>query len=297
MGKLIIDQNPYVDEHLFYDDKEGFFAEAKLFLRLRKEKFDIVFDFMFNPKSCLYVAASRSIEKVSFESSRSIFFHKLAHRGGNDYIVQEKFRLLALGGFHPSSIKLDLPWFEKDLGPINGLEQEDWFTKAAPRIVIAPTHRRSVRAWPLFQYALLASKLKLEWNAEIIWLWGPGEEEVIDSVLSMTTEKTHKAPKTSFRELAALISHCDLFIGNSNGPSHVAVAAGIPSLQLHGPTKAASWCPSSGIHSSVQSLDNTIEGVSFSMVWEKLLMMKKLVSERVAKRRVEGTKRAWDTSC
>jgi ADP-heptose:LPS heptosyltransferase len=64
-----------------------------------------------------------------------------------------------------------------------------------------------------------------------------------------------KSPKTTFRELAALIGESHLFIGNSNGPSHVAVAMDTPSIQLHGPTSAVSWCPMTERHRAVQGRD------------------------------------------
>ena len=84
-----------------------------------------------------------------------------------------------------------------------------------------------------------------EWGAEIIWLWGPGKKILLKMLCHFCKEKAHLAPKTGFREMAALIAQTDLFIGNSNGPSHVAVSCNTPSIQLHGPTSLVSWCPPS----------------------------------------------------
>jgi len=293
MGKLILDNNPYLDEHLVYDESSSLSSELKLFIKLRRTHFDFVFDFMFNPKSCLYVLASKSNLKVSFASNRSVFFHQVVKRGGDVYIVDEKFRLLREVGITPSEFRLDLPWFEKDLGPVAALYTKKWFSDASLRVVLAPTHRRAVRAWPLERFSKLASHLKREWNAEIIWLWGPGEESVIDKVIEMTTEETHKAPKTTFRELAALVSHCDLFIGNSNGPSHVAVAADIHSLQLHGPTLASSWCPMTSKHYCVQSGDGSIEGLVFEEVWSELERMRESVFRSIPDQRAKGIQKNW----
>jgi ADP-heptose:LPS heptosyltransferase len=113
-----------------------------------------------------------------------------------------------------------------------------------PRIVISPTHRRPIRKWPLAKYAELSRLLTEELGAHVTWLWGPGEEADIELILRKFGGVGLKAPPTSFAQMAALIKVHHLFIGNSNGPSHVAVAAGVPSLQLHGHTFAGSWCPS-----------------------------------------------------
>jgi ADP-heptose:LPS heptosyltransferase len=92
-----------------------------------------------------------------------------------------------------------------------------------------------------------------EKQATVMWAWGPGEESVIDEVQGLTRGVTHKAPKTSFREMAALFARADLFIGNSNGPSHVAVSVDLPSIQLHGHTNLISWCPMTERHRGLQT--------------------------------------------
>src|SRR5690606_32279301 len=121
--------------------------------------------------------------------------------------------------------------------PFMRLWAESQLFKDAPyRVALSPTHRRAVRRWPLASYAALADRLVNEWGAAVVWLWGPGEEAEIDAAMALTQAPTIKAPKTSFREMAALLGNMHLFVGNSNGPSHVAVADGICSLQLHGHT-------------------------------------------------------------
>jgi ADP-heptose:LPS heptosyltransferase len=43
------------------------------------------------------------------------------------------------------------------------------------------------------------------------------------------------AGKTTLREMAAILKHCKLFIGNDSGPLHIATAAGIPVVGFYGP--------------------------------------------------------------
>jgi ADP-heptose:LPS heptosyltransferase len=102
------------------------------------------------------------------------------------------------------------------------------------------------------RWAELAVWLEKSKNAKVIWIWGPGEEQEIDDVIKLSGGVGVKSPKTTFRELAALIKESHLFIGNSNGPSHVAVAMDTSSIQLHGPTSAVSWCPMTERHRAVQ---------------------------------------------
>ena len=111
-------------------------------------------------------------------------------------------------------------------------------------------------------------------------MWGPGEEELIDKVMGLCKSLTFKAPPTSFREAAAIIANMDLFVGNSNGPSHVAVAVDVCSFQLHGHTDVTSWCPMSEKHRGIQAPDfgkvkmPDMAGIDFDVVWESLANFK-----------------------
>ncbi len=255
MGRLILNHNPYVDEHFFYGDDWSKLQEWRLAQNLKLRKFDLVIDFMNNPRSAFYTWMSGANERIAFRSSRRFAYTATVSRPkpGN-YIVDDKFLLLREAGFHPEDRNLVLPWSQVHLAPLMKLSAEEPVFKDAPvRVVISPTHRRLVRRWSLKSYAQLSDWLQTNWHASVVWLWGPGEEAEIDQGLSYCQVPAIKAPKTTFAEMTALIANCDLFVGNSNGPSHVAVAAGTPSLQLHGHTSARAWCPMNDEHQALQA--------------------------------------------
>ncbi len=43
--------------------------------------------------------------------------------------------------------------------------------------------------------------------------------------------------------LAAVLRRCRLFVGNDNGPMHMAAALGVPVVGLFGPSGPAEWGP------------------------------------------------------
>ncbi len=251
MGKLVLDDNPYLDRHWIYPVDQGLTSELKLAHALRQEKYDWVIDGMNNPRSALYSLATGAPRRVAFKSKRSIFYTDLVSKV-SDYIVREKLLLAGPLGVKDGTISLDLPTTHAH-GEVARVFQQSRIAQEKPLIAIAPTHRRPLRRWPLSSYAQLADWLISEKNADVVWIWGPGEEGVIDEVMALSSQKSFKAPKTSFREMAALLGSCQLFIGNSNGPSHVAVAKGTPSIQLHGHTSLVSWCPMNDLHRGIQA--------------------------------------------
>jgi len=301
MGRLIADDNPYLYRHLTYDPKGGWRQDIKLIRELRAARYDLVLDFMYNPRSALYARITGSPRRLAFPSRRALFFNEIVPQGGRiEYIVQEKFRYLQHLGIQAASPRLDLPWGEKHGGPLLQLLQDaPDFAQAPFRVAISPTHRREVRQWPVERYAKIADRLHREWGAAVIWLWGPGEEVFVRQAMSLCSQPMRLAPKTSLRELAALTANCDLFIGNSNGPSHVAVAVDTPSLQLHGPTYAAAWCPLTPRHQAVQAHASTPEGrgpiaaMTEAEVWHALENMQTLVRKTAESRQQNGVTMSW----
>jgi heptosyltransferase-3 len=296
MGSLVIDGSPYVDEHFTFDSKDSVKDHLSLMWFLRRQKFDLVLDFMGNPRSALYALASGGKRRVGFASIRQAAYHTVVPRPGSGrYIVDGKFSLLNAVGVPAVDRGLVLPWGEEHVRVTeNFVTSQPGFRDATCRVVLSPTHRRLPRRWPLERYAQLADYLVKEWGASVTWLWGPGEEQEIDAAIALTKEPTTKAPKTSFREMAALIANTDLFIGNSNGPSHVAVAVDTPSLQLHGPTDGRSWCPDIPKHRFIQG--ETMEEIAVATVSGRLEELRTLVFDAAGRRSRNGLRKQWQAT-
>lgn len=265
MGRLILDGNPMVRKHIIAPQK-GVVAAARFLTGLRSEQYDVVLDFMATPRSAVFARLVPAKQRIAFETNRAFLFTTTLPRSSADqYIVTEKFELLKPLSLHPTDIRLILPTSKKDQSFARQfMNSNPKLASSKLRVVLSPTHRRAERRWPLERWAELAVWLEQYRIASVIWAWGPGEEDVIDSVMAMAPNVGVKCPKTTFRELAAIISESHLFIGNSNGPSHVAVAMDTPSIQLHGPTRAVSWCPLTERHRAVQASD--MAGISVTDV-------------------------------
>jgi heptosyltransferase-3 len=305
MGRLILDDFDDLFRLWTYHEKASLLEQAQLVADLRRESFDIVVDFMNNPRSALLTFLTGAAHRLGFRSARRWAYHQTLPKGGSHvYIVQEKLRFVSeinriLEAHRILPIETTqaletpkfplprIPYFPKD-----AQKALDFFTKQHPtpslRIVMSPTHRHLVRQWPLEHFAATADWLFLTGQLmaqeagipglEIFWVWGPGEESVVDRCMELCTQPTVKLPATTFREMAAFIANCDMFIGNSNGPSHVAVSVQTPSLQLHGPTDGRSWCPPMDIHQYLQG--PSIESIQVDDITRKI---KDLLSLSIAK--------------
>lgn len=301
MGRLILADNPYLNQIITYDEKSKWLDQLRFLKRLRAESYDLVLDFMYNPRSALYSYFTGAPHRLAFPSRRQTFFTDIVKQSLEvEYIVKEKFRYLEHLGLKPQDMVLDLPWNESHMKPLQEfLIQELQFESAPLRVAISPTHRRAERQWPIERYAEIADRLVLEKKASVVWVWGPGEEEFVLNAIKLCRQPMIMAPKTSFRELAAFLANCDFFLGNSNGPSHVAVSNTLSSLQLHGNTFAKAWCPLTILHRAVQAGANLPEGrgpiglIHSGELWHALEAMWPFVERVAEKRRSFGIKSNW----
>lgn len=295
MGRLILKDNPFISHHLTYGDTDSIPSQLKAIFALRRQNYDATIDFMYNPRSALWAYGAGSPLRIAFPSRRRWAYNKIVpHLPYADYIVRQKFELLKAIDVSPSDESLILPWFERDLGPFRELSALHLKERERPRVVLSPTHRRPVRKWPLERYAALADFLVRKCHAYVIWVWGPGERDEVEKLQSMCLSETFIAPPTRFSELAALMANCDFFVGNSNGPSHVAVSTQIPTLQLHGPTEAKAWCPSNDKHHSIQGA--TMDAISEEEICLKVSAMMPIIKNNIKQRLAIGDRIRWDQS-
>lgn len=270
MGREILKDCPYLDELITYNDKSTLDYWLML-LSLRKRKFSMVFDFMANPRSAKFAWSTRSPKRYAFSTGRNwAFTHLIPRPKESDYVVREKFQLLKAAGFQAHNEELLMSWSDKDLGPYKELMEQKAFASAPFKVALSPTYRRPERSWPQEYFIELAERLVREKNAAVVWTWGPGEESIIQDMMRRTSVQTFSSPRTNLKELTALFAHLDLFIGNPNGASHFAVAAGCATLKLCAPEIASrAWSPRTEKHRMIKVWDD-IKNLSVDSVWNSI---------------------------
>lgn len=100
------------------------------------------------------------------------------------------------------------------------------------------------RAWPLEHWALLLPLVVQELGIDVVLSGSPAEGEVADEMLAEVApalrERIHNlAGRTDPLVLAALLEPAAAFVGADTGPTHIAAAAGTPTIGLYGPTNLA----------------------------------------------------------
>lgn len=271
MARQILQDNPVVDE-AFYSKGE-FKKEIALIQTLRAKHFDAVIDAIALPRTAVFGKLIGARRRISFRTrwSRNIFYTDLIERERLDdnYLGYSRLYLLEPLGitkssYEHTSVDPILPILEADKKKARTVV-DDVISKSACKtfVTLSPTHRRPVRRWPTEKFVELGERFAKAGIA-VVWLWGPGEEEFVRGMhdaLSKSLQKqnltaalSYFPPLLTLRETAAFCGLSVGFVGNSNGLSHIAVAGGAKTVQLHGPTLARAWThPDPAMHCGIES--------------------------------------------
>ncbi len=237
----LLENNPALDRVLVY--RAGWLEHPAWLARLRHEGYDWAVDFMGTPRSAMLTFATGAALRAGpgHVWHRWAYTHKLRQSEEPRYSALEKISML-----RPLGIATE----ESDCLPRLDLRPEDrrWASEAlpatSPLIGLAPASRKPTRRWPAASYAELARRLVREQGARVIVFWGPGERPLAEEVASGAGTGAFVSPATrTLGQLAALLSLCRLLVTNCNGPKHIAVALGVPTLTVHGSSDPRAWNP------------------------------------------------------
>lgn len=105
-------------------------------------------------------------------------------------------------------------------------------------IAVGPAGGSSVlKQWPLERFIEMIGWLQEQYQAQIVLVGGPGEEELgVRITEGLLPPIINAIGKTTLRQMAAILARAQLYLGNDSGPMHIAAAMGIPVIALFGPS-------------------------------------------------------------
>jgi heptosyltransferase I len=112
------------------------------------------------------------------------------------------------------------------------------------RVLIHPGSSQPNRRWPAAKFADLCSRLIRTGLAQPILVEGPAEPGLGAEIHRISAGPLPVLSQLAgIESLAAAMSQCDLFVGQSSGPLHVAFLLGLPSVSLWGYSDPGIWGP------------------------------------------------------
>jgi heptosyltransferase-2 len=95
----------------------------------------------------------------------------------------------------------------------------------------------SAKCWPPERFADFVNRFRVHTDADVILFGTASERAVSDAIAAgIKGPSISLVGKTTIADLPALLSQCQLFVGNDSGAMHVAAAVGVPVVAIFGPT-------------------------------------------------------------
>lgn len=239
-----LEGNPDIDEILAYDAG----SPLKWIFKIRSRKYDLVIDFLGNPRSAAITALSKAPVRAGpgYTSMRLAYNVRLPEDADGTYTAFKKINRLKTLGINAESYYYPyyaLPdWAEN----YRAKRFNDMGYKSTDLVIgFAPASRRPTRRWlPEYYSELGKTASKAPLNAKILIFWGPGEKELASRIARGISGDAWITPRTkSLAELAALMKGVDMLVCNCNGPKHLATALGVPTLGIYGMSNPKNWTP------------------------------------------------------
>ncbi len=162
--------------------------------------------------------------------------------------------------YYDCAVELGLPPWEQvrrsvplrlrpeDTGRAHGIIQRAVGTTTGERPVVGlhpgGAGLRGLKRWPAERFAELADRLVECHGARVLLLGGEDDQEVACEVRHrMRHSPAELTGDLSLWDTFALISECDLFIGNDSSLLHAAAALGTPYIGIFGPTHVPNFHP------------------------------------------------------
>ena len=116
---------------------------------------------------------------------------------------------------------------------------------AAPLIALHPGSGSPRKNWPLENWRALGGWLLTRQSPpRLLLIGGEADHAQLEALaIAWRGQPVILARDLPLPHLAALLARCRLYLGHDTGISHLAAAAGSPSLLLFGPTDPAIWAP------------------------------------------------------
>ena len=243
----LLESCPYTDSLLSYKKDDGLLALAQ---KLAKPDICFLVDRSFRAGMLGVACGARQRVGFNAEGRGFLLTHRVPYLWDKREIVAylDLLQAVAPGTYDPSPI-LWVKGDEKAAAKAHLADEGERFIGMQPG-----ANDPYVREWGAEHYALVGDRLSEKYGARVVLFGTDTERKAAEAVeATMRHKPLMLAGKTKLREAMALISCCDLWIGNDGGLLHLAAGVGLPTVGIFGPTKFARWHYDGTRHRSLAS--------------------------------------------
>lgn len=246
--------NPYVDEVLVRPASGSWLRQLSFLLRLRRRRFDWVFNLHGGPRSAQMTLASGAARRVGglqkphawnwVYNVRVRPFSEILGGPGPFHIVERHLATLRCGGIDGIPGPLVVPVPRPAREAVRRRLHEAGVGGGEGIAVLHPIPSGGTNRWAGEKFSALTDDLYAGRRLRAVFIGGGGDRAEVERILSgMKSPALNWCGRTSVGELAAVLECSSLFVGVDSGPSHLAAGVGAPVAVLWGAATLTTWHP------------------------------------------------------
>lgn len=218
---------------------------SRLLAELKRERFDVVFDFSLSSSAdfLMWLIGIKERIGLSYKDRSHFLTKKFCLEGFETKHVVEYYLdiLLDLGlTLHTRSLEIDIPkedqmWADEFLKK-HHVRGPGVLVGILPGAGLSWGKQAYYRRWEIEKYAQLVDKIIEKFSVKIILLGDKSEADLCQRLMAGRESYMIEAfGQTTIGQLAALFQRCHMVVLNDGGPLHVALAAGTKTVSIFGP--------------------------------------------------------------
>ncbi|WP_298312237.1 glycosyltransferase family 9 protein [uncultured Aquimarina sp.] len=247
--KPVIQGNPFFDHIIefkneYRDSKKEFYSFLK---EIKKTKYDLVVDAYGKLESNLISYFSKAPKKVSFYKwytrflYSKVIYRKAAPITNASIAIENRLRLVYEEDKITSNlIRPKIFLSEEERNTSKSYLKDNEITSGIPLIMISVLGSEMRKTLPFDYMAKVIDEIVATTNANILFNYIPSQEKDAKAIYDLTTKDTQNHIHfnvfgKSLREFIAILSHCDVLIGNEGGAVNMAKALDKPTFTIFSP--------------------------------------------------------------
>ncbi len=243
-SKGVLENNPRIDEITLITDYISINDKLRLLSKLRKEKYDWVFNLLPdsftniiafwslvpNRVSTTYKYSGEIIGLLSFFSNYRLEYKR------HTSLMKHYLNLFKFIGIKESSEKREIFIQADEEKKASDFLKTQNLNSTDLLIGMSVTAGVKLKEWAPSRFASLADKLIEEKNAKIIFIGSADDRSRIEKVQKMMQNTSiNTSGRFKLSELPALLKKLKLFISVDTGPLYIADTLGVPVVDIVGP--------------------------------------------------------------
>jgi len=247
----VLKWNPDLNEVLVVE-RNGLAAQFQFLQEIRRRGFDCVIDLTDGDRSAVLARCSGAPVRIGLNEEhrwRGLLYTAVVQaRPDVRHRLERDLETVRPLGIQPKAGPLVLRTSPQDDEAAARLLEELSGEKSSagvrPLVMLQPGARYWFKAWPVERFAELAGRLAETYGCRILLGGDARERDLAETIrTNARAAVVSLAGRLTLLQYAAVLKRCTLFVGNDNGPMHMAAALGVPLVALFGPSNPAEWGP------------------------------------------------------